>query len=97
MEEHIQLKKELGRTLTSAWVPHDVRDAIVDYVARWSEPTEIPVKKFVAWLGVAASKFSDWRARYGLANEHSALVPRDWWLEVWEKKAIVDFHAGHSR
>jgi len=23
------------------------------------------------------------------------LVPRDWWLEDWEKKAIVDFHVGH--
>ena len=63
--------------------------------ARWSERTEIPVQRFVAWLGVAASKFYDWRTRYGLANEHNALVPRDWWLEDWEKKAILDFHAGH--
>jgi putative transposase len=30
-----------------------------------------------------------------LANEHNALVPRDWWLEDWEKKAILDFHSGH--
>jgi len=31
-----------------------------------------------------------------LANEHNALVPRDWWLEDWEKKkAIIKFHAGH--
>jgi putative transposase len=41
------------------------------------------------------SKFYDWRTRYGLANEHNALVPRDWWLEDWEKKAILDFHARH--
>jgi putative transposase len=41
------------------------------------------------------SKFYDWRTRHGLANEHNALVPRDWWLEDWEKKAILDFHAGH--
>ncbi|HEX9156141.1 MAG TPA: IS3 family transposase [Nitrospira sp.] len=68
---------------------------VSDYVARWSERTEIPVQRFVAWLGVAASKFYDWRARYGLANEHNALVPRDWWLEDWEKKAILDFHTGH--
>jgi hypothetical protein len=32
-------------------------------------------------LGVAASKFYDWRVRYGLANGHNAAVPRDWWLE----------------
>ena len=88
-------KKRAWGALTKAWVPHDVRDAIVDYVAHWSERTEIPARRFVAWLGVAASKFYDWRARYGLANEHNALVPRDWWLEDWEKKAILDFHAGH--
>ena len=83
-------------TLTRAWVPHDIRDAVVDYVARWSHRTEIPIGRFVAWLGVAASKFYNWRARYGLANEHNALVPRDWWLEDWEKKAILTFHAAHS-
>ena len=76
-------------------MPHDVRDSIVDYVARWSERTEIPVQRFVSWLGVAASKFYDWRTRYGLANEHNALVPRDWWLEAWEKQAILDYYAGH--
>jgi hypothetical protein len=31
-----------------------------------------------------------------LANEHNALVPRDWWLEPWEKAAILDFYAGHA-
>jgi putative transposase len=53
------------------------------------------VQRFVSWLGVAASKFHDWRQRYGLANEHNALIPRDWWLEDWEKKAILDYHAEH--
>jgi putative transposase len=81
--------------LTSACVPHDVRDAIVDYVTYWSHRTEIPARRFVTWLGVAASKFYNWRVRYGLANEHNTLVPRDWWLEDWEKKAIIKFHASH--
>ena len=53
------------------------------------------MRRFIGWLGVAASKFHNWRARYGLANEHNALVPRDWWLEPWEKTAILDFHSGH--
>jgi putative transposase len=53
------------------------------------------VQRFIGWLGIAASKFHDWRTRYGLANEHNALVPRDWWLEPWEKAAILEFHAGH--
>lgn len=30
-----------------------------------------------------------------MANEHNAPVPRDWWLEPWEKAAILDFHADH--
>lgn len=51
--------------------------------------------RFVSWLGIARSKFHDWRDRYGLANEHNALVPRDHWLGDWEKRAIVDFYGKH--
>ena len=43
------------------------------------------------WLGLALSKFYSWRTRYGKANEHNAQVPRDHWLEDWEKQAILDF------
>jgi putative transposase len=25
-------------------------------------------------------------------NEHNAWVPRDFWLEDWEKQAIIGFH-----
>jgi transposase InsO family protein len=67
----------------------------VDYVRHWSERAEIPVHRFIRWLGIAQSKFHDWRKRYGLANEHNALVPRDWWLEDWEKQAIIAFYAEH--
>ncbi len=59
---------------------------------RWSEATEIAVLTFVLWLGVASSKFYDWRARYGKVNEHNAWIPRDFWLEAWEKRAIIEFH-----
>ena len=30
-----------------------------------------------------------------MTNEHNALVPRDWWLEAWEKEAIIKFHHEH--
>lgn len=30
-----------------------------------------------------------------MANEHNCQIPRDWWLEDWEKKAIVDYHDNH--
>ena len=44
------------------------------------------------WLGIATSKFYSWRDRYGKVNEHNGWIPRDFWLEKWEKEAIVDFH-----
>jgi transposase InsO family protein len=73
-------------------VAHDRRDQVIDFVRRWSERTEIATQRFVRWLGVASSKFYDWRARYGKVNEHNAWIPRDFWLEGWEKRAILDFH-----
>jgi hypothetical protein len=81
--------------LTKSWVPHDVRDQVVDFVRRWSEKTEIGVGRFVSWLGIAGSKFYTWRERYGRVNEHNAWIPRDFWLEPWEKEAILQFHFEH--
>ena len=63
-------------------MPHDTRDQVIDFVRRWGERTEIATQKFVRWLGVASSKFYDWRARYGQVNEHNGWVPRDFWLEA---------------
>jgi putative transposase len=74
-------------------VPHDIRDQVVDFVRRWSQRGEIAVGRFIAWLKIAASKFYDWQVRYGHINEHNAWIPRDHWLEAWEKKAIIDFYA----
>jgi len=79
-------------TLTGVWIPHDARDQIVDFVRRWSEKTEIGAGRFIGWLDITASKFYDWRERYGKVNEHDGWVPRDFWLEDWEKQAIIGFH-----
>jgi hypothetical protein len=73
-------------------VLHDTRDQIVDFVRRWSEKTEIGAGRFIVWLDITASKFYDWRERYGKVNEHNGWVPRDFWLEQWEKQAIIGFH-----
>ena len=67
----------------------------MDFTAEWSEKTEIPVSRFIRWLGVGTSKFYQWRKRYGKANEHNGKVPRDFWLEDWEKQAIIRFHFEH--
>lgn len=48
--------------------------------------------RFIEWLKIAPSKFYDWRSRYGKINEHNSWIPRDHWLERWEKEAIKDFH-----
>lgn len=52
----------------------------------------MPQKTLLAWLGLASSKFHTWRNRYGKANEHNGKIPRDYWLEDWERQAIIDFH-----
>jgi putative transposase len=79
--------------LKGVWVPHDTRDAIVDFVHRWADTTGLAVARFLLWIGLATSKWHSWKNRYGKANEHNAWVPRDHWLEPGEKTAIVDFHA----
>jgi putative transposase len=72
-----------------------VRDEVVDFMNRWSAQTEIAISRMTVWLGVGSSKFYDWRSRYGKVNEHNAWVPRDHWLEDWEKRAILDFEEVH--
>jgi putative transposase len=67
----------------------------VDYVRYWKQRTELPSKRLVGWIGIGQSKFYDWRDRYGKVNEHNAWVPRDWWLQDWEKEAIIRFYWEH--
>jgi transposase InsO family protein len=81
--------------LNGSWVPHDTRDQVVDYVNRWTERSELPAKRLLEWLELREGKFYDWTNRYGKANEHNALVPRDFWLEEAEKQALLDFHRQH--
>ena len=73
----------------------DVRDAVVDFVRKWSEKTQTAVARLVAWLEIVRSKYQDWTRRYGRVNEHNAWIPRDHWLEVWEKEAIERYYLDH--
>ena len=74
-----------------SWVAHDIRDSVVDFIGYWSVRTELPVARWHGWLEFSPRKFHRWRPRYGMVNEHNAAVPRDHWLEEWEKEAIIDF------
>ena len=49
----------------------------------------------VKWIGIARSKFYDWRSRYGKLNEHNAWIPRDFWLTDCERQAIIDYYLDH--
>jgi transposase InsO family protein len=76
-------------------VPHDTRDELVDFVRDWSDKCDIPMSHFFPWLGVGASKYHDWKQRFGKVNEHNAWVPRDHWLTDDEKERIRVFARGH--
>ena len=74
-------------------MPHDVRDAVVDFVGELHEKTEISTWQIVCWAGIARGKFYDWRKRYGKVNEHNAAVPRDHWIDSEERNRIIEFHS----
>jgi transposase InsO family protein len=76
-------------------VEPDVRDQIVDFVNHWSERAGIMQKRLIGWLGVSRSKYFDWCGRYGRVNEHNAWIPRDFWLDDWEREAIVNYWGEH--
>ena len=77
------------------WVAHDIRDQVVDFVRHWSERTELPDRRLLEWIELSPRQYHRWQERFGKANEHNALVPRDHWLEAWEKVAIVKFAREH--
>jgi hypothetical protein len=88
-------KKRNWGTLKGVWVPHDTRDEIVDYIGYWTDRAELPAKQLLGWLELGTSKFHTRKDRYGKANEHNGKIPRDFWLEDWERQAILDYHDSH--
>lgn len=52
----------------------------------------MPIRFFLEILALSPSQFYRWKQRYGLANEHNGKIPRDFWLEDWERQAILEFH-----
>ncbi len=61
----------------------------------WSDRAEIPVTQILQWMGVPEGTYYKWRQRYGKVNEHNGWIPRDHWLDDWEKQAILQFHWEH--
>jgi putative transposase len=65
---------------------------VVDYVRHWTQRAELPAKRLLGWLELGSSQFHAWGKRYGTPNAHNGRIPRDGWLNDWEKQAILDFH-----
>ena len=68
---------------------------MIDFVREMSNKTDISTSHIVSWLKFSRSKYYDWQKRYGKANEHNGFIPRDFWLENWEKEAIVSYFIQH--
>lgn len=76
--------------MNGCWVEPDKRDEVVDFVKGIRDRTAIAQMKLLSWIELSRNKYYDWIKRYGQVNAHNGLVPRDFWLEVWEKKAIIE-------
>lgn len=45
----------------------------------------------LGWIGLSPRKFNRWKDRYGKANEHNGLIPRDHWVTPDERAAIIQY------
>ena len=68
---------------------------MVDSLRYWSVRTGLAQAQLLIWLGIPASKYYDWRRRYGQPNEHNGQTPLTFWLLPEERKAILDFQSEH--
>jgi transposase InsO family protein len=68
---------------------------VVDYVRYWKDRSEVSAHQILRWMKVPEGTFYKWRQRYGRVNEHNGWIPRDHWLEDWERQAILQFHFDH--
>lgn len=69
----------------------DLRDEVVAFIRRWSEKTGLAIDRFLRWLNLSVGKYYEWCRRFGQTNQHNGRIPRDFWLQQWEKQAILDF------
>jgi len=78
-----------------AWVSPAVRDDVVKFVQHYSAKTGLSRSSLVARIGVGRDKYYDWVRRRGRNNDHNTSVPRDFHLQEWERRAILDFNLEH--
>ena len=52
--------------------------------------------QFLRWTGIFSSIFFDSKGCHGKVNEHNYWIPKDFWLEEWEKESIIQLSLTHS-
>jgi len=57
--------------------------------------TGIPTGRLLRWAVIARSTYHGWQQSYGKVREATRWIPRDFWLEPWEREAIVSFAREH--
>jgi len=69
---------------------------VVDWIRHYANITEVPLFQMVHWVGVGRDKFYNWQRRHGIQSKHNGLTPRHFWLQEWEKQAIISVHLEHQ-
>lgn len=80
-----------------SWISPKIRDEVVVFVRHHIDKTGIPVTRMISWIGISRNKFYDWCRRHGQDNEHNSALPRNFWLDDWEKQAIIEFYLAHRK
>ena len=68
---------------------------MVDFVDHW-EKKDFKKGELLRGLGLGPSKFYSWQDRYGKDNDHNGKVPRDYWVQDWEKEKIIAYYLNHQ-
>ena len=74
-----------------------MRDEVVDFVRHYAALTGLTLMTLLAGLGLRRDRFYEWSRRYGQANRHNAPIPRDFWIEEWERQSIVAYYLQHQQ
>ena len=68
----------------------------MEAITAYNQKTEISVRRLLSFLGLSASKFYQWKVRYGFINRHNGKIPRGFWILPWERQAIIDYALSHE-
>ena len=89
------VKKSQWGTLNGNWVPHDIRDQVVDYVNRWTKRAELPAKRLLGWLDLPRASSTTGRTATGRPTSTTARSHATGGWRSGRRMAILDYHRQH--